>query len=545
LYNYYAAAAKKPFPTMRTLCMIFIICCLSSDLVAQTEIPGNDYTPAGRWIVFSTTDNSIKPTKLFVPTFITEANPFILKEIGYQLLRFSRRQVYKELFRELLLQTTSQDIDFEYGVSKQISSQVAIVGGEIKIFNELSVAKNSGLLFRNLPDVLGAVSAVFAVDAKVTKAEGDAISAYTSLSAFAESRYQLINNMVSNASYIDPELEKGLYDAINELHKMKDLELKTFKEQEQNSALLSGTTQEFLKSILDSQFGSIISTMVGGEIIGTALEAALPGAWFYQLARGFESDKAEACIVLLSTLDRLIFENQYSGNSATNRYLFIQMRSHLSFMIKLAADVYYKKVTSMSKNKQTLRTWINGFPYYDLAELAVMKQNAINEVGIKSISESPKNTVVFTASEVNSILKNSEFEFGFITGNGYTKIRIKDGSYIDYENDRCVYLSDYCKTTFTGHNNEYLVSFQAGTCGNSGGSEHILVIINSDKTIRKIDAIYSLSNVIIENNSLIVFYFQWEKYDSHCCPTWEIKCYYKWDGMEFKLIKEEKKKKSY
>ena len=99
------------------------------------------------------------------------------------------------------------------------------------------------------------------------------------------------------------------------------------------------------------------------------------------------------------------------------------------------------------------------------------------------------------------------------------------------------------KTKFTGDNNEYLVTFQAGTCGNAAGFEHILIIINSNKTVRKVDAIYSLSKVIINNNSLIVSNFEWEKYDSHCCPTWEIKYYYKWNGKEFKLIKEEKMKR--
>jgi hypothetical protein len=89
-----------------------------------------------------------------------------------------------------------------------------------------------------------------------------------------------------------------------------------------------------------------------------------------------------------------------------------------------------------------------------------------------------------------------------------------------------------------------MVVFEAGSGGDFIITELIFVEVTADKNIRQICNLTSFGEPIIQKDLIICKAYSWDKGDSQCCPSWEIKKYYKWNGSSFEITKEEKNKRT-
>jgi uncharacterized protein (TIGR02145 family) len=722
---------------------------------SETNDGDNKYSPAGKWLSIKNTEASQGEVTLFVPDFIINCHSRLL-DPGAGLGQYndvlvytnSRKTLYKDLFLEIMLMTTSGNHQFEFEISKPLNSSIKEVNYTIKMLGEIKVIPKSSNLFKELPVQLKLVDLLFTVQDKVNEAGAEAASIYTSLLAFRDFRYKFLKSQITNNRNYDPEMLVGLELAYNELIGMQTKELASLKKQLETNSGLESASGGLVKMAIGIQFGKVVSAIAGDGLLGVSLATAASTAWFWQLDRTYDAKKAEASVVLLSSIDQTLFESIKPSVSPADIYSIEQMHTHLSIMTYEAANVYNNKSSVQYNFKLPMRDWINGFPYYDISELALMKQKAINDIeilppdkdkiasnssgffidprdghkyktvrignqvwmaenlaykalkGCYSYGNNPSNiekngylydretalkvcptgwhlstnedwkvleknlgaddrdiagygyginlgakiksssgwkdvgngsnssgfnalpsgggnttswidtpdekssplaypigetacwwtnsfwegvgylffnlsykhdkilcfpawptdrysvrcinnisgnsneSSIYNEDEINLTLKNSKYTSTTHDDGKIAIIILKDGRYSNND-DNCYFILDnYKKTNFTGKGNEFLVSFLSG-CGNSAGYEHKLIILKSDKTIQELGSFNSYSPITFENNIVKCSDAEWDKNDSHCCPSWEIKRYLKWNGSKFIQIKAERSKKNY
>jgi uncharacterized protein (TIGR02145 family) len=354
---------------------------------AQSKIVPDEYIPEGEWIRKEVLDNSPGLIELYVPRIITNCQPDILKGntiFHNNSLFYSRRKLYKELFMELMLQTTTNDLSFESEVIQAIGLAEKTENYGIKILGELKFISKSSKLYKELPYQLELVSLVFSVDSKVQKAEFEAAILYSCLSAFSEARYKLFQSALSRTKYLDPDMKNGLSDAYAEITYNRKKDLTILKKDIENSTMNEEFAKGLVKMATGGLFGNVISTIAGKGLVSVSLSAVLPTAWFWQLGRTFNSQTAEASIVLLSTIDKILLNDNLVESSYADTYILKEMRSHLSFMILQASHSDLKYNSCMAKNEKSMVGWISGWPYFNVDEMNILKLRAISELEISS-----------------------------------------------------------------------------------------------------------------------------------------------------------------
>jgi uncharacterized protein (TIGR02145 family) len=362
---------------------------IKNDAGSETSDGDNKYSPAGKWLSIKNTVASQGAVKLFVPDFIFSCHSRLLDPAAgpgqyndVLVYSNSRRTLYKDLFLEIMLMTTSGSHQFEYEISKPLNTYIKEANYAIKMLGEIKVIPKSSNLFKELPVQLKLVGLLFTVQDKVNEAGAEAASIYTSLLAFRDFRYKFLKSQITKNSYYDPDMLVGLELAYNELIGMQTIELASLKKQLEINSGLESASGGLVKIAVGIQFGKVVSAIAGGGLLGVSLATAAETAWFWQLDRTYDAKKAEASVVLLSSIDRTLFESIKPSVSPADIYSTEQMHTHLSNMIYEAANVYNNKSSVQYNFKLPMRAWINEFPYYNIAELASIKQKAINDIEI-------------------------------------------------------------------------------------------------------------------------------------------------------------------
>jgi uncharacterized protein (TIGR02145 family) len=368
------------------LILVSIIVSISFNAIAQGQNNINKYSPDGKWLLKTEADNSPGSVTLFVPQFISNCEPSLLEAnslLKNNSLFYSRSKIYKELFLELLLQTTAQENVYAAEVSKKISGTITMGKMGIKLLGELDVIDKSSIIYKELPYQLKLVSMVFSVDYKVQQAAIEAAALYAALSAFSEARYFALQNALNYSKYSDQAMNIGLNDAYNEIKQLKEKDLQTLKSNISTNSSVTEISSGLVNMATGGLFGNLISTLAGSGLVSASLASALPTAWFWQLGRTFNAEKSAASIVLLSTIDKAVLAKVPNPFTNADNYILYQLRSHLSFMILNAANSYKLNNSCQSNFEGATNKWIEGWPYYDFAELALLKQKALNELEIK------------------------------------------------------------------------------------------------------------------------------------------------------------------
>jgi len=146
-----------------------------------------------------------------------------------------------------------------------------------------------------------------------------------------------------------------------------------------------------------------------------------------------------------------------------------------------------------------------------------------------------------------NILQNSTYQFsnGFLT-------KLVNGEWDEQEPFRRFgNLESIFKTNFTGRDNEYTLVFFGNWTGAVGGgptiaSSYELIVLElvDKKSIRQIFSIPSGWVPSIEEKFIMCIDADWEESDALCCPTREVRKYYKWYGNNFILYKQDKSEHS-
>ena len=354
--------------------------------LSYSQTPTNGYSPSGIWKVKEDINNSPGKVSLCIPEFILNADPNILEPHfpHNNVLLYGRRDLYKNLFTELMLQSIAQDHEVAYEISKPISDGVKVANGAIKILSEVKMIDKSSMVSKELPAQLKLVALVFTIGDKVDEAGAEAVGLYATLSAFREGRHTMLQAALASYKNIDPEMNKGLESAYQELKRQQTKDLETLKKELQTKRGTEEATKGIVQMVLGSQFGTAISAIAGGGLIGGALSVALPTAWIWQLGRTSDAEQAEASLVLLSTIDQTIMDQPQSESSELDKYTKTELRAHLSFMLRNAAESYSQNSSVMSRYKDPIRNWVRNFPYYNTRALDNAKAAVNIDIGIKT-----------------------------------------------------------------------------------------------------------------------------------------------------------------
>jgi uncharacterized protein (TIGR02145 family) len=418
---------------MKNTCLgVFtFVACISFESLAESLIITNKYSPDGKWLVKPQSENSPGNVNLFVPQFIDNCEPSIVDAnslLKNNSLFYSRSKLYKELFLELLLQTTAQDKIYAAEVSKKITAGATMGKMGIKLLGEANVIDKSSVIYNELPYQLKLVSMVFSVDYKVQQAAVEAAALYASLGAFTEARYYAIQNALNYSKYSDHAMNTGLNEAYLEITKLKAKDLETLKTNLATNSSVAEVSGGLVKMATGGLFGNIITTLAGSGMVSASLATALPTAWFWQLERTFNAEKSAASVVLLSTIERAVLAKVPDPSSNADIYTLYQLRSQLSYMIFNAANFYKINNSCQSNFEELTKKWIERWPYYDFAELALMKQKALNELKIEYQDVTSEEITPITPEEI----ENSPSETGTFTDarDGHIYKWVKIGSQV-------------------------------------------------------------------------------------------------------------------
>jgi uncharacterized protein (TIGR02145 family) len=362
----------------------------------------NQFSPSGRWFLKEEYLRSPGRVQLYVPNFISNCSPELLQpgpdSIQGGLLLTDRRRVYKDVFMELMLQNGMEEKSAEASLIAALRN-VAYTGTHWAVHSREQIraayrqddgmsAESKPVLPGSLPGGLELSGLLMQSGASIDRTAATAAIACDVLAGFGEAGYRFLKSAMERTKDVDPEMRPGLEDAFTALrrdrHKTLE-ELASLLAAEGQSATLSPAVTQL---VLQSRSGAVIGKMASTGLLDLSLSASPPApANFMPRASG--AAEAQAWIVLLSTIDRTVFQDTSGFGSATDGYTFTRMRVYLTRLINLAAKEYAGHSTCRAPHNKPLQGWLAAYP----------NLNSANTYLLKSLEEKAMDEMVFGVDE--------------------------------------------------------------------------------------------------------------------------------------------------
>jgi len=366
--------------------LVAIMCLLFAGYTFAVAQSSGQYVPPGKWAQKSPAGNSAWSGRVWLPDMIQSGvhtlQPGPLGAWGNPIILYGVRAEYAEVFRELLLQTRGQA---DALVKDQLKSAITSAKTVSAALTFLKAAKSSvgrSLISKELPTQFDVVATILETSQAVQNADMDAVIAYGCMAAFQEARYKWLASLV-RASAPNSEMSLGLDAAYSKIQQDRQSDLSKIRAQMKLHAGVSTAAGGVAQIVAGSIAGPAISAIAGGGWLGAGLVVALPTAWFWQLARTTDANRAEADLILLSTIEKTLFESgQGSASSAADKYTIEQLREYLSQMSVQAAQVYYKSGSMEPQYRAKVQAWVTGAPHYSASLLSSLKISADVEMNL-------------------------------------------------------------------------------------------------------------------------------------------------------------------